>query len=284
MNHDALDSFVVFAKHLNFTTAARELHLSQPAFHTKIRKLGEELGVTLYLKQGRNLVLTRDGEQVAVFGREMQRQTVDFTARLSGSAPAPITLAAGRGAYLYLLGDAIRRHLRRFQDLKILTMPGPETVQAVEAGIAQLGVVARAPEDREFRVDLIRQVGQKVVVQKSHRLASRKSITPVDLNGEALIVPPRQRPHRTQLETVLASAGVSWNVAVEAEGWDLMVHFVRMGIGAAVVNDFVPVPRTLRGIPVQGFPEIPYHVIRKPAHTSEPADFLATAIRKSAGV
>lgn len=36
---DALASFVVFADHLNFTRAASELHISQPALHVKVNKL-----------------------------------------------------------------------------------------------------------------------------------------------------------------------------------------------------------------------------------------------------
>ncbi|URN00095.1 LysR family transcriptional regulator [Actinomadura madurae] len=44
LSTDALASFAVFADHLNFTRAAEELHISQPALHVKVRKLTETLG------------------------------------------------------------------------------------------------------------------------------------------------------------------------------------------------------------------------------------------------
>ena len=53
---DALASFAVFADHLNFTRAAEELHISQPALHVKVRKLSESLGRPLYRRAGRRLL------------------------------------------------------------------------------------------------------------------------------------------------------------------------------------------------------------------------------------
>ena len=78
MNYDALQAFGVFAEELNFTHAARLLHISQPALHVKIQKLGDELGLTLYRKEGRNLYLTKDGTTVASFARERHRAPQRF--------------------------------------------------------------------------------------------------------------------------------------------------------------------------------------------------------------
>src|SRR4051812_10305242 len=105
---DALASFVVFADHLNFTRAAAELHISQPALHVKVRKLAQELGRPLYQRVGRRLVLTGDGEAVARFARAHDERLAHFLAEFAGVAPGrPVVLAAGQGAFLYLLGDAI---------------------------------------------------------------------------------------------------------------------------------------------------------------------------------
>ncbi|HBQ14955.1 MAG TPA: transcriptional regulator, partial [Myxococcales bacterium] len=70
-NLEWLRAFVVFAEHLNFTRAAEALHLSQPALHVQVKKLGEQLEVTLYERRGRALVLTDEGREVLAFGREL---------------------------------------------------------------------------------------------------------------------------------------------------------------------------------------------------------------------
>src|SRR3954453_17553975 len=105
---EALASFAVFAEHLNFTRAAAELRISQPALHVKIRKLAQALGRPLYHRAGRRLVLTADGAAVGRVGRAPDARLAQFLAEFAGAAtPRPVVLAAGQGAYLYLLGDPI---------------------------------------------------------------------------------------------------------------------------------------------------------------------------------
>ena len=52
LDFDAVASFAVFADAMNFSVAARQLHISQPALHVKVRKLGEQLGFR-YVAVGR---------------------------------------------------------------------------------------------------------------------------------------------------------------------------------------------------------------------------------------
>ena len=71
MNIEALESFRVFARTLNFTRAAEQRYLTQPALHKQIKLLGESLGVELYVRRGRELKLTEAGVAVAKFSREV---------------------------------------------------------------------------------------------------------------------------------------------------------------------------------------------------------------------
>src|SRR6185503_323999 len=93
---DALSSFAVFAEHLNFTRAAEELHISQPALHVKVQKLAESLGRPLYRRDGRRLTLTQEGHTVARFARELDGRMASFVAEVRGTtSQRPIVLAAG---------------------------------------------------------------------------------------------------------------------------------------------------------------------------------------------
>ena len=87
-NLEWLRSFVVFAEHLNFTRAAEALHLSQPALHVQVKKLAEQLGVTLYERRGRGLALTPDGRRVLAFGRELLARCERFSDDLRGAPPS----------------------------------------------------------------------------------------------------------------------------------------------------------------------------------------------------
>ncbi len=67
-------------------------------------------------------------------------------------------------------------------------------------------------------------------------------------------------PHRISTARVLDAHDVSWEVAVEATGWQLMMNFVSYGLGITVINDHITVPPGLVGIPIEGFPTFRYDV------------------------
>ena len=133
MNYDALQAFGVFAEELNFTHAARLLHISQPALHVAY-KSSRELGLTLYRKEGRNLYLTKDGTTVASFAYNLASRTAAFHAELKGDPTLPIIFAAGRGAHLYLLGDAVKRFLKTCGPLELLPASSADALDAVRVG------------------------------------------------------------------------------------------------------------------------------------------------------
>jgi DNA-binding transcriptional LysR family regulator len=62
---DALRVFSVAARHMSFTKAADELHLTQSAVSHRVRALEEELGVLLFNRLRRQLELTRAGQTLA---------------------------------------------------------------------------------------------------------------------------------------------------------------------------------------------------------------------------
>src|SRR5215475_9867837 len=121
MNYDWLFAFVVFAEHRSFTHAARRLHISQPALHVQIRKLAEAVGRPLYRRDGRALSLTPEGLRLAAFGREVAERGRAVLEELRGRPPSgPVVLASGQGAFLYLLGPAIRRFPKDRWPLRLL--------------------------------------------------------------------------------------------------------------------------------------------------------------------
>jgi DNA-binding transcriptional LysR family regulator len=279
VNYDWLSSFVAFSEHLNFTHAARQLHISQPALHVQITKLADSVGRPLYRRKGRVLSLTAEGTRLAAFGREVQDRGKAVLEELRGTRPSgPVVLASGQGAFLYLLGPAIRRFPKDRYLLRLLTMRGPDVVDAVLDAHAHLGVAAGSVDAPDLEAIPLRSVGQVVVVPNSHRLARKRQLEPKDLSGERLVVAPVNRPHRMMLDQVLETANVDWQVSVEATGWEPMLHFARLGLGITVVNDFCPAPRGMVAVPLRGVPSVTYSLIRRAGVRSHPAELLSQLI------
>lgn len=275
---DTIRTFVAFADRLNFTHAAEHLHISQPALFAKIGQLSEQLGVPLYTRRGRRLELTSHGALVARFGRELEERSRVFVDTLhSGASRQPVVLAAGEGAFLYLLGGAIRDFIRRAEvPLRLLTLNREGVLDAIESGRAHLGVASIDTVPPGVKATLLCKLDQMLVMPNNHPLARKRRVTLSSLRHERLVVPPASRPHRQMLAAALQSAGVDWEVAVEASGWELMLHFVRLGLGLAVVNSHCKIPRGLTARVLSELPQIHYHLFHlEGAAESEPVARLA---------
>lgn len=202
-----------------------------------------------------------------------------FLGEVHGTSPArPVVLAAGEGAYLYLLGDLIRQILSRDDarrsrsgpSLKLINCDHAGMLAAVRSGRADLGVGVLEVLPDDLDATLVASYPPTLVLPNGHPLASRKTLTVHDLEGQALVLPPAHRPHRIATERALRAAGVNWTLAIEAEGWPLMLHFVALGVGLAIVNGCVRTPPELTSRPLVDQPETPYYAVHIPQHDRDP--------------
>lgn len=69
-NLAALRAFEAAARHQNFSRAAEEIHLTHGAISHQVRALEQELGVPLFMRHGKRIAITADGEQFAVALRQ----------------------------------------------------------------------------------------------------------------------------------------------------------------------------------------------------------------------
>ncbi len=110
-----LHCFECAARHMSFTRAAEELHLTQGAVSHRIRKLEEQLQFKLFLRFNRQLKLSKEGQQLlqvleSSFGaletsiRDLRRQDVTGRLTLSSAPSFTVRWLAPR------LGDFQQRH------------------------------------------------------------------------------------------------------------------------------------------------------------------------------
>jgi DNA-binding transcriptional LysR family regulator len=82
------------------------------------------------------------------------------------------------------------------------------------------------------------------------------------------------------LAALLRSAAVPWEVALEANGWELMLSFVAMGAGAAVVNACCRMPAGVVPVALPELPVLRYHCFHLRGLPKEtPASHLRAALQ-----
>ena len=97
-----------------------------------------------------------------------------------------------------------------------------------------------------------------------------------DLARTELIVPPPTRPHRINLEQALTNAGVTWTVAVEAEGLPMTLDFAALGVGLAVVAGCVRPAPGLTTRRITDLPNVTFHAVNRPARSTTPAPLTSS--------
>ena len=133
---DLIQGFEAAARTLSFTKAAEELFITQSAVSRQIRGLEDHLGVALFERRPRSLVLTEQGRMLHRAATEFLERLQETTDRLraDGGAPHLTVTTTGGFASLWLIprlrdvhGAASRRrcaHLRQLQDGQPGAQPG----------------------------------------------------------------------------------------------------------------------------------------------------------------
>ena len=192
-----LKYFLSAARYLSFTTAARECYIVQSAMSQQIAALEKELGVTLFERGGRKLILTAEGQ---VFRREAER----ILRQVQESASLVQTIASGyartlrlgcHGNLLYReLASGLRRLHQEKPDLRVLVVQdiSAHLLEALRERDLDCAIGILSPEMKLLAGwldwQVIRQDRARLMVASNHPLAGRKTVTREEISREAMIL------------------------------------------------------------------------------------------------
>ncbi|QJY49400.1 LysR family transcriptional regulator [Pseudonocardia broussonetiae] len=191
-----LRAFVAVATELNFSRAARGLHLAQQSLSTQIQQLERELAVQLLVRTTRRVELTDAGRVFLEHARTVLEQmstAVERTRRVAGGEIGRLSLSYTPTLAADTLPVLMAAVHRRCPDLslRVSEMWQAESVEAVRAGRLDAGL-ARYPEvPAELASVRIRDEPLGVVLSAAHPLAGQEVLDPVQLGDATLVIWPR---------------------------------------------------------------------------------------------
>lgn len=246
--------FVTVAEELSFTRAAARLSMAQSPISQQIRKLERELGVELFARTTRSVVLTAAGRAFYEEAVPLLAATSRMTnnARLAGEGRLGRLSLAFTGTATYeLMPQLIRAYVRRYPDVLLdvrSEMFTPAQVEALLDGSVSVGVL-RPPASHEGIVtELLHDEPLVALLPVSHPLARRVSIQLSDLAHEPFISYPSS-PATSVFQTVTAAcrqAGFTPSVRQEAKETPSLVALVAAGMGVALA------PASIRHLRING--------------------------------
>lgn len=183
------NTFLVLCETMNYTRAAEQLCLTQPAVTHHIHYLEDHYGCRLFSYEGKILRLTEAGMRLREFTRSMAYNSKKVEATMA--APAPISLRVGASKTIgeYVIAPRVERFLRSQPEasFSLLVDNTQVLLRALEAGQLDFALVEGFFDRSRYDAQLCRQEAFFGVCAPQHRLAGRA--VPLDeITGERLIL------------------------------------------------------------------------------------------------
>lgn len=243
VNLDLYRVFYTVAKSGSLTKAAEELYISQPAVSRSIKQLELQLGVNLFTRTHRGMVLSAQGGKM-IFA-EVERalnlleQAENRIAEVKNSATGTIRIGASDTIFEYFLADKIVGFHERFPAVKIeLTADfTPETIAKLKADkcdVAFVNLPITADSEVKLHGNCMRL--NDIFITSDKYAQQSGGVLPLSkLREYPLIFMAENTVARRSLENFLSSVGVSLAPAIEVGSWDLMKRLVAKGMGIGVI-------------------------------------------------
>ena len=227
---------------LNVSDAAEALHTSQPGISKQIRQLEDELGVRVFVRQGKRLAsLTPAGESVVATARRALREIGNLKrvgAEFKSEDQGTLAIATTHLQARYVLPPVLRDFVVRYPKVKLELHQGNpiQVAEQTARGDADLGI---ATEALAMNPDLVTlpcyRWNRCVLVPRDHPLAKNKPLTLPALARYPIITYDFTFTGRSQINAAFDSAGLVPNVVLTALDSDVIKTYVEMGLGVGII-------------------------------------------------
>lgn len=231
--------FMEIARQNNFTKAANTLHIAQPAVSVAIKKLEDELDLTLFNRQEKQIALTAEGEIFLEHVRrildEVRAAKMEMDA-LKGLDRGEVRLGIPPMMGAYLFPRIISGFMKKHPGLHLSVYgDGAWKIQSMLSNSElDMGVIVGSdfPDDLEVHRFMREEV--VVCVHNEHPLAERGSITFQEFGRQDLFFYKEGYYLRELIFDVLKKKGIKPNVVVESNLFSLVAALVVKGNGVSV--------------------------------------------------
>ncbi len=227
---------------MNLSRAAKNLHTSQPAISKQIQLLEQELGVDIFLRNGKRIVkITPPGQLIIQTAVRMLRDADNLkkiAQEFTNEAGGTLTIATTHTQARYSLPPVIKRFTARYPKVKLILRQGNPTQIAslVSSGEADIGIATEALEQYPELVMLpCYQWNRCIIVPPKHPLLKLKKLTLEAINQYPIITYDFAFTGRTKINKAFASRGLEPNVVLTAIDSDVIKTYVELGLGVGIL-------------------------------------------------
>jgi LysR family transcriptional regulator, low CO2-responsive transcriptional regulator len=257
-----LKVFESVARNLSFSRAAEELHLTQPAVSTQVKKLEEHAGLPLFEQLGKKIHLTPAGAEMLHASRIIIRQfeeveeTMTQFKGVSGGKLNVTVISAGDYFFPRLLVEFARRHAGVKLNFGVCNRE--ELLEQMTDNLTDLAIMVRPPLDMDTVNEPFAPHPYVIVAAADHPLAGKKRIPVSRIAREPFVVREKGSDTWNSMQEGFGEHLDTLNIAMEIRSTETIKQAVMAGMGVSFLSAHT-VSRELQAgsltvLNVQGFP------------------------------
>ena len=239
MEMNQIRYFLAVCEHRNFTHAASASNVSQPSLTTAVKKLEDELGGDLFVRDRAGCRLTALGKLVQPRLQKIYDETRQAKAeavRHMRLERVPITVGVGETIGHSRISAAMERMRKRVPqaEIELIVASSHELLSGLRDGDFDVVVTADKVSEDLYRIDILYEEDYKVVVSKSHPLSELNTISLSTL-AQTDMLDRLNCEMRDTLHGTCADQGYDLYAAYRSNRVDWLIELARQGSGAVIL-------------------------------------------------
>ena len=243
MFHFTLRQLQVFEKvasRLNYSRAAEELFLSQPAVSMQIKQLEAHIGLPLFEQMGKKIFLTEAGRELFHYSRNITQQLAEMQAlfeEMKGLGQGRLTLSVVNTAN-YFTPQLLARFCRRYPGINVnLHVANRDAVlKQLADNSTDLAIMGQPPEGMDVSAESFLDNPLVVIAAPGHPLTKLKRVKFARLATETFLSREPGSGTRSAMERIFAEHGIQPHISMEMETNEAIKQAVQAGMGLGILS------------------------------------------------
>ncbi|MBC8417134.1 MAG: LysR family transcriptional regulator [Desulfobacterales bacterium] len=236
INLNQLRAFYQAAKHMNFSTAAKKLFITQPAVTAQVKLFEDYLELKLFKKKGGKLYLTDEGRTIYEYAQkifECEKEIENAVEEIKKLGRGTLRLGTARTYARYFMPFLISHFREPYPHIKIELDEGSsqDMIQSLLDLRNELAIVAKAKEPPDICFVSFSQEELILILPPDHHLAQKKALTLQELTDEPIIMKETGSGTRRLVNELFAKNGYSPKVLMEMSDAEMIKLLVQHGEG-----------------------------------------------------
>lgn len=240
LNLKSVQVFVSVAEHRSFRAAAEQLRLSQSVISTQIKRLEEQLGVSLFLRTTRSVRLTAEGEQLLESAARAMQELKKGLQRVQESIDlrkGKLSIACSPSIAAFTLPHVLARFVKDYPGIELLVneLTATDLYEHVRSGKVDLGI-GPFTDSIEFDCDTIYSGPLYAIVSKDLFRATGTNISLAQLASiPTLLMKPADAPLQQIINSAFKQRGLATSVRYRFSQTQSLITAAEAGLGAAIL-------------------------------------------------